>query len=152
MENELKARIDKDYIEAYKAKNNALVAVLRILKSELKNTEIATKTEMKDEDVISVLKKQVKQRQETISIYQKSGKEDAAAAEQKEIDILNAYLPAQMSPEETRKIVEDTIQELQITDKSQIGKLIGAVVAKNKNSIDGAMVARIASELLSDKS
>ena len=152
MENELKARIDKDYIEAYKAKNNALVAVLRILKSELKNTEIATKTEMKDEDVISVLKKQVKQRQETISIYQKSGKEDAAAAEQKEIDILNAYLPAQMSPEETRKIVEDTIQELQITDKSQIGKLIGAVVAKNKNSIDGAMMARIASELLSDKS
>ncbi len=152
MENELKARIDKDYIEAYKAKNDALVAVLRILKSELKNTEIATKSEMKDEDVVSVLKKQVKQRQETISIYQKGGKEDAAAAEQKEIDILNTYLPAQMSPEETRKIVGDTIQELQITDKSQMGKLIGAVVAKNKNSIDGALVARIASELLSDKS
>lgn len=147
----IKEQIDKNYLESYKAHDEAKVAVLRVLKGDLQNTEIAKKADLADEDVTAIIKKQIKQRQDTILIYKNSGKDDAVLREQEEIDILSQYLPAQLSEDETRKIVQDTINELEIADKSQIGKLIGTVVSKNKNSIDGALVARIASELLPTK-
>lgn len=144
----LKEQIGKDYLEAYKAQDDSLVAVLRMLKSDLQNTEIAKKSELKDEETVTVIKKQVKQRADTIEIYKKSGKDDAANIEQKEIEILTKYLPAQLSEEEIRKIVETAIEKLGVSDISQVGRVIGGVMAERKEEVDGSLVAKFARELL----
>lgn len=144
----IKEQIEKEYLEAYKAHNDEFVAVLRILKSELKNAEIAKKSELVNEEVISVIKRQIKQRLDTIEIYKKSGKEEAASSEQKEIDILSKYLPAQLSEEETKNIVVFAIEKLGASDSSQTGRVIGEVMKDHKDDADGALVAKIARELL----
>jgi len=151
MENKLRAKIETDYIEAYKNREELKISVLRLIKSALKNEEINKKAELSEEDVVKSLRREAKQRKDTILEYKKADQSEAAAKEEAELKIIESYLPSQLSEEDTKKIVEDTINELGITDKSQIGKLIGAVMSKGGGTVDGGMVAKIANQILSDK-
>lgn len=144
----LKEQIAQEYLTAYKSKDELKVAVLRMLKSALQNSEIAKKAELSDEDVIAVLKKEVKQRKETIETYKTAGKSEAIEAEEKEIGVLKQYLPSQLSEEDTAKIVDEKIAELGATDASKIGQIIGAIMKDHGSEVDGGLVAKLVNQKL----
>jgi hypothetical protein len=147
----IKAKIEQDFIEAYKNREELKVSVLRLVKSAVKNAEIQKKEELTDDDVITVMKKEAKQRRETIKEFEKANQLEAAKKEEMELNIIEAYLPKQLSEDEVKNIVQSTINELDIENQAQIGKLIGAVMSKCGNLVDGNTVSRIARETLQNK-
>ena len=147
----LKNQIQEDLINAIKAKEETKVSALRMLKAEIMKFEVSggTKKEATDEDIISLIQKQVKQRKDSEEQFRNGGREDMADKEAAEAKILSAYLPEQMSEEEVRKIVQTTIQEVGATSKADMGKVMGAVMPKIKGKADGKLVNKLVMELLS---
>ncbi len=138
----------KDQIkEAMLAKDSVRLTVLRGLSSAMTNELVATKRKpdelLTDEEAISVIRRQVKQRKDSIEQFRKGGREDLAAAEEAELKILEVYLPQLMSPDEIRKIAEAKKAELGVTDKSKMGIFMGAVMKELKGRADGATVKEI---------
>jgi len=144
----LKEQIAQEYLTAYKSKDELKVAVLRLLKSVLQNSEIAKKEDLTDDDVIAAIKREVKQRKETIETYKNAGKTEAIEAEEKEIAVLEQYLPNQLSEEDTINIVDAKITELGATDVSKIGQVIGAIMKDHGGEIDGGLVAKLVNQKL----
>ena len=144
----LKEQLEKDYIEAYKAHEEKRVSLLRMIKSSIKNSEIASKADLSDEDVIKLLRKEVKQREDSISEYKKGGREDLIATEQAEIALIEPYLPAQMSEDDIKKIVNDVTSESDATTIADMGHVIGNVMKRTNGQADGALVARLVKEAL----
>jgi uncharacterized protein YqeY len=140
---DLKSQIDKDFLEAYKAKDEAKVSVLRMLKSAIKNSEIAEKKTLTDEEILRVLKKEVKQRTDSVSEYTKAGRADLAEKEEKEINVIKNYLPAELSDEEISNIVEQAISETGASEIKDMGKVIALVMQKSQGAADGAKVANL---------
>lgn len=147
----LKQQIEKDFIEAYKAKEENKVSVLRLIKSSIKNTEINEKHELDDEAVMKILKKEIKQREDSISEYEKAGRSELAQKESAEAELIKAYLPEQLSLEETKQIVTDIISELGATNMADMGKVIGQVMQKAGAKVDGSKVSILVKEVLSNK-
>lgn len=137
-----------DLKQAQLGRDEVRVSTLRLLISELKNLQIQKGTDLDEPDVLSVLKKEIKKRQESIQMYQSGGRDELAAKEQQELDVLKAYLPEQLSTEELTKIVEDTINELGAKTLSDMGRVIGQVLAKSAGKADGGEVSKIAREKL----
>jgi len=144
----IKDQIEKNYIDAYKSREELKISVLRLVKSALKNEEISKKKELSEDEVIAVLKREAKQRKDSIEEFKKGNKLEAAKKEGSELSIIESYLPEQLSEDDVRNIVIATKDELGISDASQMGKLIGAVMAKHGNSVDGSLVSKIAREIL----
>src|SRR6201985_3637490 len=120
----LSERVDADLKEAMRAKDTARLSVLRMLKSALKYGAIekaGAEGDLSDADAVQVIRKQVKQRQDSIESFEKGGRPELAAKEKAEIDILKSYLPQEMSGEELSKIVRETIAEQKATSKTQMG-------------------------------
>ncbi|MEK7096426.1 MAG: GatB/YqeY domain-containing protein [Patescibacteria group bacterium] len=140
-------QIDSDYIEAYKNKDELTVSVLRLLKTALKNLSIEKKTELTNQDAITVITKEIKQRREASIEYEKGGRQDLAGKEKDEIVILSKYLPEQMGEDEIRTIVSETLSVKSYT-KEQTGRAIGEVMSKVKGRADGGLVARLVNEYL----
>lgn len=147
--NKLKEQIEKDFIEAYKSHEELKVSVLRMLKSSIKNAEIEKKTELNDSDVIAVIKKEVKQRKDSIEAYKEAGRNDSVEQENKEMELLSSYLPSQMSEEEIRTIAEEAITQTNASGMQDMGKVIGNIMQKHGDSVDGGTVSKIVKELLS---
>ena len=137
--------------EAMKAKDAVRLGVVRNIISELTNQLVATKRtpqdELTDEEVLAVIKRLAKQRQDSIEQYQAAGRTESAEAEQAELAILQEYLPQMMSQDEIRPIAQAKQTELGITDKSQMGKLVGAIMQECKGQADGADVKAVVEEL-----
>ncbi len=137
---------------AMKEKDAVRTAVIRNIMAELTNQLVATKRTpqdtLADDEVLAVIKRLTKQRQESITQYKHAGRDDQAAAEEAELAILHAYLPPMMSRDELRPIAEATQAELGITDKSQMGILIGAVMKETSGNADGADVKAVVADLL----
>lgn len=137
--------------EAMKAKDAVRLGVIRNIISELTNQLVATKRtpqdELTDEEVLAVIKRLAKQRQDSIEQYQAAGRTESAEAEQAELAILQEYLPQMMSQDEIRPIAQAKQTELGITDKSQMGKLVGAIMQEVKGQADGADVKAVVEEL-----
>lgn len=146
---DLLEKINQDYITSYKNKDEFRVQVLRLLKTAIKNEEIANKGNLTDENIINALRREAKQRKDSILEYQKAQKPDMAEKEEKELQIIEEYLPQLLSEEETKKIVEDTIAELGAADSSKKGMVIGTIMGKHKNKVDGSLVAKLVNERLS---
>lgn len=144
----LKDQIDKDYLESYKAHNEEKVSVLRMVKSGLQNAEIAKKDKLSDEEVITILKKEVKQRVEAGETYEKAGETEKKEQELKEIKIIEIYLPKQLDEASTREIVKKILSENSIADKSKMGQAIGLVMKDHESELDGKTVSRIVAEEL----
>lgn len=151
----LYAKIKDDLNIAMKAKDNFLVGALRFLLSDIKNFEInncppGSEKTLTDEDVLNVLKKQVKTHRESVEMFKKGNRQDLVEEEEKQIGILQKYLPAELSPDEVRKIVVAILQS--IPDKSNFGKVMGEVMGKMGRKAEGGVVSKIVKEELVSKS
>src|SRR3954467_8451243 len=136
----LQSQIDEDLKNAMRAQDAARLSVLRLLKAALKNTAIeklGADGELSDADAIAVIRKQVKQRQDSIESFEKGGRTELAAKEKAEIDVLNHYLPAAMSATELQKVVADTIREVGATSRAQLGTVMKALQSKTAGRVDG---------------
>ncbi|HEV8417117.1 MAG TPA: GatB/YqeY domain-containing protein [Candidatus Udaeobacter sp.] len=136
----LPQRVDLDLKEAMRAKDATKLNVLRMLKSALKYAVIAksdAEAELSDAEAVQVIRKQAKQRQDSIESFEKGGRAELADKEKQELAILNTYLPQGMSPDELTKVVRETIAELGATSKAQMGAVMKALQAKAGGRADG---------------
>jgi hypothetical protein len=146
----LKETIYSDLTEAIKAKKEAEVSTLRMLKAEIMKFEVSggAKKDATDEDVISIIQKQVKQRKDSEQQFRDGGRSEMADKEANEAKILQTYLPEQLNEDEIRKIVEEGIAETGAELKSDMGKVMGAIMPKLKGKADGKLVNQIVMQLL----
>ena len=138
----LRDDINKALTEAMKAKNERAVSTLRMVNSTLKNADIeargAGKPALGDAEVLSALQKMIKQRQESLELYQKGGRADLVAQEQDEIAIISAYLPKQMSEAEMKAAIEAAVKETGAAGMKDMGKVIGILRGKYAGQMDMA--------------
>ncbi len=133
-------RVDSDLKEAMRAKDATRLGVLRMLKSAFKYAAIAksgAEAELNDAEAAQVIRKQAKQRQDSIESFEKGGRAELAEKEREELSILNAYLPQQMNADELEKVVRETIAEVGATSKAQMGAVMKALQAKVAGRVDG---------------
>jgi uncharacterized protein len=138
-------RLDSDLKEAMRAKDATTLGVLRMLKSALKYTAIeksGAEAELSDAEAVQVVRKQAKQRQDSIESFEKGGRAELAAKEKKELSILNAYLPQAKSGDELSKVVRETIAEIGATSKAQMGAVMKALQAKVGGRADGKTLSQ----------
>ena len=136
----LQERVDSDLKEAMRAKDATKLGVLRMLKSALKYAVIAksgAEAELSDAEGVQVIRKQAKQRQDSIESFEKGGRAELAEKEREELGILNAYLPQAMSADELAKVVRETIAEVGATSRAQIGPVMKALQTKAGGRADG---------------
>ena len=136
----LSQRIDSDLKTAMREKNATKLGVLRMLKAALMNATIeksGAQGELSDADATQVIRKQVKQRQDSIESFEKGGRPELAAKEKEELSILQSYLPQAMSADEISKLVRETIAEAGASSKAQMGAVMKAVQAKAAGRADG---------------
>jgi uncharacterized protein len=147
----LQQRVDSDVTEAMRAKDATKLGVLRMLKSALKYAAIAksdAEAELSDAEAVQVIRKQAKQRQDSIESFEKGGRAELADKEKEELAILNTYLPQGMSPDELAKVVRETIAELGVASKAQMGAVMKALQAKVAGRADGkTLSAEVARQL-----
>ena len=147
----LQQRVDSELKEAMRAKDAAKLGVLRMLKSALKYAAIAksgAEAELSDAEAVQVIRKQAKQRQDSIESFEKGGRAELAEKEKQELAILNTYLPQGMSSDELSKVVRETIAELGATSKAQMGAVMKALQAKVAGRADGkTLSAELARQL-----
>jgi uncharacterized protein YqeY len=147
----LKQKIFEDLKTAMKAGETEKRDVLRMLDAMIKNTEIdkLKKEEgLSDEEVMDVIARAVKQRKDAVTQYEAGGRPKLAEKELQEVEILMAYMPAQMSEEAVRTIVAEIITQSGVTSKTEIGKVMGPAMAKLKGQADGNLVKKIVEESL----
>lgn len=141
--------IQQAYKNAMKAKDVPAKEVLNFLLAQIKNKQIDLGKELSDDDILKVIKKEIKSRQETIGFLEKAGKNEDIAIEQAKIKILGTYLPEMLSEGALKKIVEEYIARLEITDlQKQRGQLIGAIMKAYGAEVDGALLNQIISSPL----
>lgn len=146
----IEERIDSDLKDAMRAKNAARLGVLRGLKSALKYAAIEkADAGLDDGAATQVIRKQVKQRQDSIESFEKGGRPELAAKEKEELEILNAYLPKGMSAEELSAMVRETISEVGATSKAQMGAVMKALQAKVAGRADGKTLSQEVTRQLS---
>ncbi len=137
--------------EALKAKDEVKLRTVRGIITACTNELVATtrtpQDELKDEEVVAVIKRLAKQRKESIMQYEAANRQDLADHEKEELTILEAYLPTLMSQQEIRPIAEAVKAELGITDKSKLGQLVGAVMKKLQGQADGGDVKTVVESL-----
>lgn len=142
-------KIQADLKQAQLARDEVRVSTLRLLRSEIKNAEISKGNLLSDEEMVSVVQKEVKKRKEAAVGFRSGKREESALKEEAESKVLQSYLPAQLQLEELTKIVETTINELGATALSDMGRVIGMVMGKVKGRADGASVSSLVKERLS---
>ena len=147
----LKQKITEDIKAAMKEGNALKKDALRMLDSMIKNTEIEKlKKEdgLSDAEVIEVVARAIKQRRDSAAQYEAGGRADLAEKEKNEIEVLSVYMPAQLGEDEVRKVVKEVITTLGATSKAEMGKVMGAAMAKLKGQTDGNLVKKIVEEEL----
>lgn len=133
------AQLDRDEIK---------VSTLRLLLSEIKNTEIQKQQPLTEQEIIAVVQKGIKQRKEASEGFKQGGREDAAEKEEAELKILETFLPSQLSNEELTKLVEEAITETGAKNIQDMGRVIGLVMGKVAGKADGARVSTLVKEKL----
>ena len=148
----LKKQIEDKLNEALKAKDKNIYPTLRLIVSAIKDAEIAGRSkgqkEIKDADIIGILKKMIKQRNESCEVYKKAGRTELLESETKEINVINTFLPKQLSEEETKKICEEVIKSVGASSMKDMGKVMGALKSKHADTLDFSKVSGIIKGLL----
>ncbi|MBO1531392.1 GatB/YqeY domain-containing protein [Psychrobacter sp. F1192] len=138
-----------DHIKAsMKARELERVKVLRNVQAVVKQIEIDRKTELDDAGVLDILQKQLKQRQESLNIFTENGRDDLAAKEQFEIDIINEFMPKQMDDDELAALVNAEVTEQGATSMRDMGSVMGALKTKTAGRADPAVISRLVKEAL----
>lgn len=146
-------KIDDDLSASLKARDDLRVSTLRMMKAALKNAEIEKRQKggLKEEDITVVLSSLVKQRRESVEQYTKAGRPDLADKESREIEIIQEYLPEQLSEEEIEGLIRLAIQETGVTSVQEIGRLMKVLMPKVKGRADGRIVNEKARDILEGK-
>ncbi len=142
-------KIDQDLNQALKVGDQAGLSTLRLLKNGLSAAAKDKQTALSDDEAIKIVAKEVKQRRESISSYKRGGRNDLVAKEQAEIELLEQYLPAQLSDEELARVVEQAIKVVGASAPGDIGKVIGTVMSKVGGGADGTKVSALVRKHLS---
>jgi uncharacterized protein YqeY len=146
----LKQQIQKDMLDAMKAKDAIRLGALRMLKAAILKFEVAgtEKKEASDADVLGMVNKEIKSRQDSAEQFRKGNRAELAEKEEQEIEALKAYMPPQLGEDEILKLAQEAIAQTGATRKNEMGKVMGALMPKVKGMADGAAVNRIVSSLL----
>ena len=148
----LRKKIEAKLNETLKAKDKNTYPTLRLVVSAIKDAEIAGRTkgqkELSDSDITSILKKMIKQRNESCDVYKKAGRNELLENETKEIEVISFFLPKQLSEEETKKICEEAIKSSEASSMKDMGKVMGALKSKNADTLDFSKVSLILKKLL----
>ena len=146
----LRETLSADMKEAMKAREagKLRLAVIRMAWSSIRNKEIDEKKELSDEEIMAVLMKEVKQREDSIAEFKTAGRDELVAKNEEEIAILKKYLPEQLSDDDLKKIVQETIAAVHAAGPKDMGKVMGAVIGKTKGRADGKKINGIVRELL----
>jgi len=133
---------------ALKNKEKEKLAAIRMAQAAIKKAEIDHQSPLNDEQILDVIFREVKQRKEAIQEYEKANRQDLVEKEKIQLEVLETYLPQQLTEEELEQIVKETINELNVTSKKEMGKVMKAVLPKVKGRADGKTVNQIAQRLL----
>lgn len=147
-----KQKLQEELRQSMLAKNELKTSVLRMLLSAINYYEIqkgGAGYEASEEDVLSVVQNQAKQRRDSIEQFKNAGRTELADKEQKELEFLQAYLPKQMSEDEIKKLVKEMISQTGAASIQDMGKVMGALMPKTKGKADGNLVSKIVKESLS---
>lgn len=135
--------LNSDLVAAMKSKDKEKLAVLRMLKTALTNERIKLGHDLTPEDEINVLSSQVKQRRESVTEFRKAGREDLAKQNEAEIEVINHYLPKQLSEAEINDLVDQVIKDVNATSKADFGKVMKTLMPQVKGKADGFLVKQI---------
>ena len=148
----LKKQIEEKLNEALKAKDKNTYPTLRLVVSAIKDAEIASRTkgqkQMSDSEIMAILKKMIKQRNESCEVYKKAGRNELLDNEIKEIKVINAFLPKQLGEEETKKICQEAIKSSGASSMKDMGKVMGVLKSKHADTLDFSKVSIIIKQLL----
>ena len=140
--------INQQIVDALKAHDALRLSTLRMLSSAFNYERINKQHELTEEEELEVVRKEAKKRKDAIEIYKNANEHDRQDKEQKELAILEEYLPSQMTDEEIMHLVEATIHEMGAIDQSQMGRIIGAVMHKTQGRADGGKVSELVKQKL----
>ena len=148
----LKKQIEEKLNQALKNKEKQTYPTLRLIVSAIKDAEIANRTkdkkDMSDSDISAILKKMIKQRNESCEVYKKAGRTELLESETKEIEIINTFLPKQLTVEETKKICEETIKSVGASSMKDMGKIMGEFNKEYGGKADNKVVSRIVRNII----
>lgn len=142
-------RLVEDMKAAMKAKDKDTLSVIRMVRAAINNAQIDRGQPLSDAEVTEILAKELKQRNDSLREFSKAGRADFTAKTEREIDILKRYLPEQLSEEQLRLLVQDTIQATGARSKADMGKVMAALMPQVKGRADGKLVNRLVQEALS---
>jgi len=150
----LREKISEQFNIALKNKNKSLISTLRLILAAIKESDIANRTNgkkegVKDSEIIKVLRKMKKQRQDSADLYKKGERQELSEIEESEIKIIDTFLPKQLGEEETRKICKEIIKSVGASSIKDMGKIMGSLKQKYPDSIDFSKVNLIVKGLLS---
>ena len=151
----LREKIETEYKIAVKSKDKNKISTYRLILSGIKDLDISNrsgpnKKDTNDSDISMLLKKMIKQRNESIEVYKKNSREDLLKIEQNEVDILSAYLPKQLSEEETKKLCSSLVSKLEVKSMKDMGKIMGELKKNHSDSIDFSIAGKIIKEILNN--
>lgn len=145
----LKNQIQTDLVAAMKGKNEVATSALRMLKAAILKSEVSgDRKEATDQDILTIITKEIKQRRDAAEQFKTGGRMEMAEKEEKEIEVLKAYMPPQMGEDEILELAKEAIAQTGATSKKDMGKVMGALMPKVKGMADGAVINKIVSQLL----
>ena len=148
----LKEQIEKKLNQALKEKDKNTYPTLRLIVSTIKDAEIANRSKEKkdisDSDITTLLKKMIKQRNESCEVYKKAGRTELLENENKEIKVINTFLPKQLSEEETKKLCEEALKKVNASSIRDMGKVMGELKSKHGDVLDFSKVNQIIKNIL----
>jgi uncharacterized protein len=144
----LREQLDNEMKAAMKAKDSLKLSVIRLLRSEIRNAEIAKREELNEDEVLQAVVRESKRRRESIEQFEKAGRIDLVEKESAELKILSGYMPEQLDEQEIEGIAREVILELQAVSKADKGRVMGALMPRVRGKADGRLVTMIVDRLL----
>ncbi|KRE90372.1 MULTISPECIES: GatB/YqeY domain-containing protein [Paenibacillus] len=144
----LSDRLNEDMKQAMKSQDKFKLSVIRMVRSTIKNSEIDLKRPLDDNEVLDVLTREIKQRKDSLQEFTKAGRDDLADNLSAELVILAEYMPQQLSEEEVKAIVQQTIQQIGASSKADMGKVMTALMPQVKGRADGKLINQLVQQLL----
>ncbi|MDK2820083.1 MAG: uncharacterized protein PWP31_48 [Clostridia bacterium] len=145
----MKDKITKDMKEALKNKDKIKLQTLRMVLSSIKNEEINKQKSLSDEEILQVIQRETKMRKDSLEQFTKGGRDDLADQTKRELEILEGYLPKQLTEDELRSVIEETINEVGAESNKEMGKVMGALMPKIRGKADGKLANKLVKEMLS---
>lgn len=144
-------RIEEDFKSALKQSDKLKISALRLVKATIKNKQIEKQADLTDDDIVSLLSTLIKQRKESIDLFSKGNRWDLVEKEKQELEILQSYMPEELSNEELDSLIRQAIADTNVSDVKEIGKVMKILMPRIKGRADGKVVSQKVKEILENK-